>query len=54
MNTALFLLRCVELGISIQDLDYMTLGMVLDMFTEKGNDDYDYPVVATQDDMDNF
>ena len=54
MNTALFLLRCVELGISIQDLDYMTLGMVLDMFTEKGNDDYDYPIVATQDDMDNF
>ena len=38
MTTALFLLRCVEIGISIQDLDLLTIGLVLDMWTEKGND----------------
>ena len=38
MTTALFLLRCVEIGISIRDLDLLTIGMVLDIWTEKGND----------------
>ena len=38
MTTALFLLRCVELGISIQDLDLLTIGMVIDLMVEKGND----------------
>ncbi len=46
MMTALFLLRCVEVGISIRDLDLLTIGMVLVIFTEKGNDDYDYPLIA--------
>ena len=39
MTTPLFLLRCVEVGISIQDLDLLTIGIVLDMWTEKSNDD---------------
>lgn len=39
MTTPLFLLRCVEIGISIQDLDLLTVGLVLDMMIEKGNDD---------------
>ena len=38
MTTALFLLRCVELGISIRDLDLLTIGMVIDLMVEKGND----------------
>ena len=38
MTTPLFLLRCVEIGISIRDLDLLTIGLVLDMWTEKGND----------------
>ena len=49
MTTPLFLLRCVEIGISIRDLDLLTIGLVLDMWTEKGNDgatyDADYEVV---------
>ena len=40
MTTALFLLRCAEIGISIRDLDLLTVGMVIDILTEKGNDDY--------------
>ena len=42
MTTPLFLLRCVEIGISIRDLDLLTIGMVLDIWTEKGNDDVKY------------
>ena len=45
MTTPLFLLRCVEVGISIQDLDLLTIGIVLDMWTEK---------VAQQEDFDKF
>ena len=52
MNTALFLLRAVQLGLSIADLDYLSVGMVFDMFVEKQNDSYEYPVLATQADID--
>lgn len=48
MTTALFLLRCVELGLSMEDLNVLTYGMVIDMFSERSNDDYDYPIRATQ------
>lgn len=36
------------------DLEALTLGMVNDMFIEKGNDSYDWKYVATQDDFDRF
>lgn len=54
MTTPLFLLRCVQLGLSMQDLDLLTIGMVSDMYVESGNDDYSYPILATQNDMDRF
>ena len=54
MTTPLFMLRCVQLGISIRDLDLLSIGLVNDMFIENGNDDYDYKEVATQEDMDRF
>lgn len=57
MTTPLFLLRCVQLGISIRDLDLLTIGMVNDMYVENGNDqdaDKNYNVVATQADFDRF
>lgn len=54
MTTALFLLRCLEIGISLRDLDLVTEGMVLDMATEKANDNYEWAEVATQEDMDKF
>jgi len=50
----LFLLRCVQLGISIRDLDLLTVGLINDMFTENGNDDQEYAKKATQEDMDAF
>ncbi len=57
MTTPLFLLRCVELGIAISDLDLLTIGLVIDMWTEKGNDGAKYGTVAreaTQQDFDLF
>lgn len=54
MNTALFLLRCVQLGISLADLDLLTIGMVDDMYIEQNNDEAKYPYKATQRDFDNF
>ena len=54
MTTGLFLLRCVEMGLSIRDLDLVSVGMVLDMWTEKGNDSYSYRRVAGQAEYDAF
>jgi hypothetical protein len=54
MTTALFMLRCVQIGIAISDLDYLTIGMVDDMFIESANDDFNYPYLANQDDFDAF
>lgn len=54
MTTPLFLLRCVQIGLSIRDLDLLTIGMVNDMYAESGNDDYKYREIASQQDMDSF
>lgn len=54
MTTPLFLLRCVQLGLSIRDLDLLTIGMVNDMYVESRNDECKYAVVATQKDFDQF
>ncbi len=46
------MLRCVQIGISISDLELLSIGMVNDMFIESKNDDYEYPYIATQEDID--
>lgn len=52
----IFLLRCVQIGLSISELELLTIGTVNDMYmyAEMSNDDYDYPEVATQEMMDRF
>ena len=53
MTTPLFLLRCVQLEISIRDLDLLTIGIVNDMFVESRSDeDKGWRQVATQEDFD--
>lgn len=54
MTTPLFMLRAVQMGISVSDLDLLTIGLVMDMFTESQNDSYKYPDMATQGDFDRF
>lgn len=53
-SSALFLLRAVQLGLSIQDLNHVSIGMVLDMYSEYANDKEEYIEYADQEDMDNF
>lgn len=52
MNSSLFILRAIELGLSITDLDFLSLGEITDLFIEKINDSFDYPYKATQADID--
>ena len=54
MNGALFLLRALELGLSVADLEYISLGTVYDMITEKGYDESGYIRQARQSDFDRF
>lgn len=54
MTTGLFMLRCKELGFSVDELEQIEFGLVADMLTEKGNDEYEYPYKASQNDFDKF
>ena len=54
MTTPLFLLRCVQLGLSMNDLAQVSIGLINDMYSESRNDDYKYADLATQEDFDRF
>lgn len=54
MTTPLFLLRCVQLGISMADMELLSIGLINDMYAESRNDECKYAERATQEDMDCF
>jgi hypothetical protein len=54
MNTAVFMLRCLQVGLTLSDLDNIDYGQVMDMVIESGNDGCEYKQVATQEDFDRF
>lgn len=54
MSTALLLLRAAQVGISMADLDLLTIGMIQDIYVEALNDTADWATVASQEDFDNF
>lgn len=54
MTTGLFMLRCKELGLSVDELEQLDFGLVADMLTEQGNDGYKYPYKANQADFNKF
>lgn len=54
MTTALFLLRCVQIGLGLDDLEMLTIGMVDELFIESNNDTFQYDTLATQADFDRF
>lgn len=53
-NTSVFLLRAVQAGLNMADLDFLNYGEVLDIITEAGNDSYEYKSLAGQEDFDKF
>lgn len=54
MTTPLFLLRCVQLGISMADMELLSIGLINDMYSESRNDEWKYCQIATQEDMDRW
>lgn len=50
----LYLNMCKALGLTLEELNLLTYGQVMDMLIEKGNDDCEYKQLATQADMDRF
>ena len=54
MNTALYLLRALQIGLRLSDLECLTYGTVMDLVTESGNDQAEYTVLADQSDFDRF
>lgn len=48
------MLRALQVGLSLPDLNLLTFGEVTDLIIERGNDDYKYKQVATQADYDSF
>lgn len=55
MTVPLFLLRCVQLDISIRNLDLLTIGMMNDMYAESSTDEYKgYAQISVQKDFDAF
>ena len=55
MTTALFMLRCIQIGIHIDELELLTIGMVNDVYAESENDSIAselYCEIATQEQMD--
>ena len=54
MTTPLFLLRCLQIGLSLGDLDLVTEGMVIDMANERANDEAEWEEEAMQEDFDKF
>lgn len=51
MTTALLLLRAAQLGIPVSDLDTLSVGMLLDMYTEALNDHEEYAIIGTEEDF---
>jgi hypothetical protein len=54
VSTALYLLRCKQLGLTMEELDSLENGMVWDMITELDNDNYKYPIKAGQKEFHEF
>ncbi len=54
MNTAVYFLRAKQMGLTIKEMEEMTVGFLIDLITEGANDEYKYQEVATQADFDKF
>ena len=48
------MLRALQVGLRLDDLDQLEVGQVIDLCTEMGNDHEHYDTRATQDDFDRF
>lgn len=55
MNTAVFMVRAKQTGLTLAEMEQLEEGFIIDMIIESGNDNYDgYNEIAEQKDFDNF
>ena len=54
LTTALYILRAVQVGLHVNDLDALDMGDVMDIITESSNDSAEDKQVATQAAFDRF
>ena len=54
LTVGLLLLRCIQIGIPLADLDLLDLGMIIDILKESENDDAEWYQLPTQADFDRF
>lgn len=54
MNTAVYLLRAKQLGLTLDEMEKLEEGMVIDMIIESSNDTAEYAARASQQDMDRW
>lgn len=50
MTSALLILRAKQVGFTIDEIDSLTWGQVMDVILESGNDNYKYPIKGTKSD----
>lgn len=53
-TTAVYLLRCLDVGLRPSDLHDLDVWEVEDLLIERGNDSENYQQLANQDDFDRF
>lgn len=51
LTPALMFLRALSLGLSYVEAFRADVGFIHDLMTEKGNDNFEYPIIGTVDDF---
>ena len=54
MNTALYVLRAKQIGLSLSEMEELDEGFITDMIIESNNDSCEYKEIASQEDFDRF
>ena len=50
MTSALIILRATQVGFTLDEIDSLTWGQLMDVIVESANDNYKYPVKGTSED----
>lgn len=53
-NVGIYMLRCAKLGLTRDILEIISMGDVYDMCVEEANDQEEYPIKGTQEDIKSF
>ena len=53
-STPMLVLRALQIGLHLSDLEQITLGDLVDILIERENDEFEYPIKASQEDFRSF